>query len=95
MRVILDIDIPETHIKLLRHASITRGSGEWGGWGLDDKRPFGNSDVVDDMAIILGVPIVETDDGEAWPGGTTAGMNEIYEELGETIRRIFHELPLP
>ena len=28
---------------------------EYGGWGLDDKRPFGNSDVERDILEIIGV----------------------------------------
>ena len=34
--------------------NLERDNCEYGGWGLDDKRPFGNSDVATDILEIIG-----------------------------------------
>lgn len=52
---------------------------EYGGWGLDDKRPFGNSDVHDDILEIINCsPVV--DDYQSREQEDYAA--ELYDELG-------------
>jgi len=73
--------LTEDHVKLLRHANVEYSDDgfDHGFVGLDCKRPFGNSDMVGDMARILGVELVPTDDGEEhWPPGTTDRMMAIF-----------------
>ena len=67
------------HIKLLRHGYVNfDGSFCWGSIGLNCKRPFGNSDVADDMANILGLIPFKSDDGDVWPKGTQDEMLHLY-----------------
>lgn len=47
--------ITEEHLTLLRHAYIGWDDCEFGAPAIDCKRPYGNSDVYEDMAEILGV----------------------------------------
>lgn len=66
---------------------------EYGGWGLDDKRPFGNSDVEDDILEIIG----ETPDGddgyrECWSSHQKAYAADLYDALGDYLRRRWNEL---
>ena len=57
------------------------GYCEWGHVGLDCKRPFGNGDLVGDMAKILGIEPGPTDDGEEhWPPGTHDKMVRMFED---------------
>jgi len=74
--------LTEDHVKLLRRANVKySGHCEWGYVGLDCKRPFGNGDLVGDMAKILGIEPVPTDDGEEhWPPGTHDRMVKLFEE---------------
>jgi hypothetical protein len=76
------------HVLLLRNASIDFQDGpEWGGPAIDCKRPFGNGDMVGDMALLLGVNNVETDDEEIhWPPGTRLNMMHLYGELGDALQ---------
>ena len=64
--------LTEDHVKLLRRSNVNySGHCEWGYVGLDCKRPFGNGDLVGDMAKILGIEPVPTDDGEETVAGDT------------------------
>lgn len=50
----MKITITQQHLDLLKQAYISEYECEFGGWGLDCKRPFGNSDVIGDILEILG-----------------------------------------
>ena len=45
--------INEQHLKLLQHAYTSWDDCEFGAPEIDPKRPYGNSDVLNDMAQIL------------------------------------------
>lgn len=47
--------LTEEHIKLLKRANVIWDDCEFGAPGMDPKRPYGNSDVIGDMAEILGI----------------------------------------
>lgn len=49
--------LTEQHIKLLRRACVTWNHGESGAPTISCKRPYGNSDVVCDIAEILGIQL--------------------------------------
>ena len=70
------------HVQLLRRSNVNySGHGEWGYVGLDCKRPFGNGDLVGDMATILGVdPVAPDDEEEHWPPGTSDKMVKMFKE---------------
>lgn len=70
------------HVKLLRQSNVRySGNCEWGYVGLDCKRPFGNGDLVGDMARIIGIESVQTDDGEEhWPPGTRDKMVRMFKD---------------
>ncbi len=56
---------------------------EYGGWGLDDKRPFGNSSVESDIAEIIGI---EYDPNEDEREEFHAYLNELYDDLGHYLK---------
>lgn len=82
--------LKKEHLKLLKNIRIYHHKfGEHGGLAVDSKRPFGNCDMVGDMAGILGVMPVETDDNEIhWPKGTRKRMEELYAELATALQVI-------
>ena len=47
--------LTEDHIKLLRRSYVRWCDDEFGAPCIDPKRPYGNSDVCDDVAKIIGV----------------------------------------
>jgi hypothetical protein len=47
--------LTEEHIKLLSNACISWDDCEFGAPSIDPKRPYGNSDVIGDIAEILGL----------------------------------------
>ncbi len=47
--------LTEDHLKLLKRANVSWEYGESEAPGLCTKRPYGNGDVVDDIAEILGI----------------------------------------
>ena len=46
--------LTKQHIVLLRNANVGWNEGECGAAGLDTKRPYGNSDYIQDIAGLLG-----------------------------------------
>lgn len=88
MEALMDrFELTADHVKLLSRASIRFSDGPYcGAPGLDAKRPFGNSDLVMDMAKILGIDPVPTDDEEThYPVGTRNRMMKLYRELGTAL----------
>ena len=65
-------EITEDHIKLLQKAYFGWENCEFGAPAIDCKRPYGNSDVLGDIAEILGWKLEEDDYG--------------YKELSEDQR---------
>jgi len=78
---LVHFELKQYHVDLLTNANIDYVSGcEWGWLGLDCKRPFGNGDMTGDMAKIMGIEQIETDEGPQWPKGTHEKMVKIFEE---------------
>jgi len=72
---------------------LMRDNTEYGGWGLDSKRPFGNSFVAPDIAEICGFDrdAVYDDDGDE-DEGFTDYLNSLYNDLGIYLRYRWLEL---
>ena len=71
-------------------ANLQRGNCEYGGIGLDDKRPFGNSDVDADICELLGQSR-QGDDG--WSTDQRAYAGSLYSALIGWLQRKY--LPRP
>ncbi len=75
------------HLILLRHSSVSWPDCGFGAPRIDPKRPYGNGDVVGDMAKMLGVEPVPTDDEEThWPPGTTERMGALHRQLETALQ---------
>ena len=49
---------------------------------IDPKKPYNNSDIVGDVAPLLGIEPVPTDDGDThWPPGTSDAVRCVHREL--------------
>lgn len=78
-----EFTLTDEHLALLRRMNVQwAGSDEFGSPCVDRKRPYGNGDVVGDMAKILGVQEVATDDDTQthWPPGTTERMTALHRQ---------------
>jgi len=76
------------HLDLLADAfyeNLERGECEYGGWGLDDKRPFGNSYVCGDLAEIVGIEIPPYEDKNSY-NEVCQYLNELYSDLGSYLK---------
>lgn len=62
--------------------NLQRGNCEYGGWGLDDKRPFGNSSVECDILEIIGWE----SEGDEYSREQEDYATEIYEDLGAYLQ---------
>jgi hypothetical protein len=58
-----EFTVTEDHLKLLRRAFVSWDDCEFGAPGVNPKRPYGNSDVIDDIAEILGIDAAKDEDG--------------------------------
>lgn len=71
--------LTEEHIALLRASYVGWDGCEFGAAAIDCKCPYGNSDVLGDMAEILGVPISD----DEW--------NPFDEDTERKLRRLHSE----
>ena len=81
-------DMTQEHLDLLRVVYIDwNGTEKYGAPGINIKRPFGNSDIIPDMAPILGIESVPTDDGDThWPPGTTETCDCFLHDLETALQ---------
>jgi hypothetical protein len=77
--------LTEEHVTLLRNSNVNDELSrvEYGAAQIDGKRPYGNSDVLMDIASLLGVEKIETADGES----------VIRKEDGDRLERLHRETP--
>lgn len=75
-------EVTEDHLKLLRAAYLRWDDCEFGAPAIDSKRPYGNSDVVQDIAEILGwrIPDYEDADYEAYWDSVADKARKLHEE---------------
>jgi hypothetical protein len=73
--------LTDEHLTLLRRANVRWGEMEWGAPEIDGKRPYGNGNLKDDVAGILGWELV---DAEGGPKLTMAQANRALELHRET-----------
>jgi hypothetical protein len=81
--------LPE-HITLLSNANVGWDDGEFGAPAIDCKRPYGNSNVLWDIARLLAIPadgkVSEDEDPQDWDiyeaysQATLDRMNKLHEE---------------
>jgi hypothetical protein len=90
LRLVTEFTVTEDHLKLLRRAYAGWDDCEFGAPAIDCKRPYGNSDVIGDIAEILGVET--NDEGDVSPDenarlirlhGETATVLQIALATGE------------
>jgi hypothetical protein len=80
--------VTEDHLKLLRRAYVGWDGCEYGAPAIDCKRPYGNSDVVGDIAQILGWPRPDGDDWD-WPGPEASERaRKLHEETATVLQII-------
>lgn len=78
--------------------NLQRGDCEYGGWGQDDKRPFGNSgnySIAADILEIIGwEPATEDPDwgGPAYTRAQQDYAHALYDDLGDHLRKRWQEL---
>jgi len=84
----------EFHMVLLTQAffeNMTRSDCEYGGWGLDCKRPFGNSFVEGDIADIIGVSLPDYDSSPLEYEAMISYLGSLYDDLGEFLYLKWHQ----
>jgi hypothetical protein len=85
----------EKDLKLLANAffnNLDRYNCEYGGWGVDDKRPFGNSFVEGDIAEIIGLELVDEDDDSEEHEDQIRYLNSLYDDLGPYLKYKWEKL---
>jgi hypothetical protein len=80
--------LTKEHLKLLRRMNVYwEDSCYEGAPAIDQKRPYGNSDVISDIAEIIGVEKVEADDGEFFlPKGTRDKCEKLHTETERALQ---------
>lgn len=55
-------EVKAEHLVLLKNANVDWHTCEWGAPQIDGKRPYGNSSIYEDMANLLGVKSLRSDE---------------------------------
>ena len=74
-----EFTVTADHLKLLRQMHVGWDDCEFGAPAIDCKRPYGNSDVLSDIAEILSWP--EGDDDGEYPVGQEEKMRRLHAEM--------------
>lgn len=77
-----EFEVTEEHLQLLRATYVGWDDCEFGAPAIDPKRPYGNSDVIGDIAEILEI---RPDIRESW------GDDAFSEEIEDRLRRLHKE----
>lgn len=78
-------DRRDEHMMILARTclqGLRRNDSEYGGWGLDDKRPFGNSDVETDILKLIGIGAGD----EGYSAAQREYAADLYGRLGDFLR---------
>ncbi len=70
--------------------NLIRDNCEYGGWGLGDKRPFGNSDVDIDILDIIEFGYLPNED--EYTEAQKEYAHELYGDLGEYLKTRWYQL---
>lgn len=71
-------DLLPEHVALLRAANVRWHEMEWGAPEIDGKRPYGNGDLTNDIANILGWEFLDTEDGPMLSSARAAFARELH-----------------
>jgi hypothetical protein len=75
--------------------NLERSDCEYGGWGLDDKRPFGSSGapwIAQDIARIIGIDLNYIEEESEEQEQMFDYCHSLYDELGDFLRKKWKEL---
>jgi len=84
----------EKHLALLANEffeTLSRDDSEYGGWGQDNKRPFGNSFVAGDIAEIIGLELVDYEDDHKKYERQLKYLDGLYDDLGFYLKYKWRE----
>lgn len=89
-----ELVVTENHIKLLKSCYVDWNPTEFGGPCVDPKRPFGNSDVIRDMANILGMKLADYETDNEKYKRQCASLIKGYHELQECLQILISNLKI-
>ncbi len=75
--------VTEDHLKLLSKMDVSWGSCAFGAPAIDCKRPYGNSDILSDIAEVLDFPYKADEYGEF-----TEEQEQVMRKLHKETRRV-------
>jgi len=84
-----EFEVTSEHLALLRHGCVAWNPVEFGAPGLSGKRPYGNSDVLRDIAeITRGADLarIDPDDVDAYIEAHTADLIRVHAETGLALQ---------
>jgi hypothetical protein len=85
LRSVTEFTVTDDHLKLLRRAYVSWDDCEFGAPEIDCKRPYGNSDVLDDIGEILGAGPWRGEDEEILPDAERA-FTQLHAETAVALQ---------
>jgi len=78
--------VTEDHLKLAKRMYVSWDSGEFGAPAIDCKRPYGNSDVLGDIAEIVGMKAPDFEEDETWPPEDEKKLNDLHQDMKTVLQ---------
>jgi hypothetical protein len=78
--------VTDDHLKLMRRAYVSWDDCEFGAPAVDCKRPYGNSDVLADIAEILEVPDDQWKDADGEPFHAAEALIRLHAETAVVLQ---------
>ena len=87
-----EFELKQHHLDLLKETSISWDNCEYGAPAIDCKRPYGNSDVEDDMAEIIKFPKKGNWDKneEMWNEEASERLSDLHKETQIALQIVLH-----
>jgi len=84
-------ELKKSHLKLIRNMWVTYSEKEFGAPAIDPKRPYGNKDVISDIAQILEIePLYDGDEEFYFSDDQENFMISIHEETAIALQIILN-----
>lgn len=91
---LMEFELTDTHLKLLKNMYVGWSDVEYGAPEIDPKRPYGNSDVEDDIAEIIKLPKKGNWDPEeeTWTDEAKEKLSDLHRETQIALQVVLSTL---
>jgi hypothetical protein len=85
--------LKQEHLNLLENLEIDWSSGDYGAPAIDGRRPYGNYDLISDIAWILGIkPEIDNEFNNIHSQSNVGHMLQLHHETCQALQIVLHNV---